>query len=272
MTAFMPLSPERHGTKRWVRFRSYSFAARTSVIHLVADDVPRAVVSHPIAFMRDGEDLALVGVMSLEAGRNLFVAPDGRWITGYVPAGLRGHPFRLVSAGEGRHALCVDEASGLIVDSSEGEPLFGADGQLSPAVQEVARFLTQVEQSRMATRRVCGLLQRHGVVRPWAIKARTSDGERDIKGLWQVDEAALNALPPPAFEELRRAGALPLCYFQLLSAQHLPTLGQLAAAHARAHAARNAPITGVFDSPTDGDIDIDWNAFGSDAPAPTYRE
>ena len=71
--------------------------------------------------------------------------------------------------------------------------------------------------------------------------------------MFQIDEAALNALPDEAFLELRRAGALLIAYGQLLSMQHLPLLGQLADAHAKAA----APL------PTQGkDIDLSFLSEG----------
>jgi len=63
-------------------------------------------------------------------------------------------------------------------------------------------------------------------------------GEQNVAGLFRIDEAALNQLPAEAFMELRDAGALLCAYCQLLSMQHLQTLGQLAQVHAKA----NAPL------------------------------
>ena len=61
-----------------------------------------------------------------------------------------------------------------------------------------------------------------------------AEGEREIGGLYRIDEKRLNELPAEEFEEIRKAGALPLIYSQLLSMQHLPILGKLAEAHAQA--------------------------------------
>jgi hypothetical protein len=54
--------------------------------------------------------------------------------------------------------------------------------------------------------------------------------------LFQVDEAALNQLPPEALHEVRHSGALLLAYCQLLSMQHLSLLSQLNDAHQKAAA------------------------------------
>lgn len=52
-------------------------------------------------------------------------------------------------------------------------------------------------------------------------------------GLFRIDEDALNALDTEAFLQLRKMGALPLIYCQLLSIQNLQRLGPLAEAQAR---------------------------------------
>lgn len=265
MPAYTPVTAKSHASKRWVRFSSYAFAAQSTLVQLVAADLPKAVMSLPVAFRPDGEGIMPVAVMSLEPGRNLFVAPDGRWIGGYVPSALRGHPFRLLPTPEGRHVLCVDEESGLIVDGPEGEPILDGAGGLAPAVQDVARFLAKVEENRVATARACAALLRHGVVRPWPVLARTEGGDRKVEGLLHVDEAALNGLPADAFEELRQAGALQVSYCQMLSAQHLELLGRLAAARARMQPASARPLEGVLTSPHEGNLEIDWSAFSQDA-------
>jgi hypothetical protein len=168
-------------------------------------------------------------------------------------------------APDGRHILCVDEESGLIVDGPDGELIFDGAGGLAPAVQDVARFLAKVEENRLATAHACAALLRYGVVRPWPVLARTEAGDRKVEGLLQVDEAALNGLPADAFEELRQAGALQVSYCQMLSAQHLTLLDRLAAAHARMQPASARPLEGGLTSPSDGNLEIDWNAFSRDA-------
>ena len=224
---------------------------------LVAAELPRAMLHLPIAFLREGGAVIPVAVLSPQPGRNLFVAPDGRWIGGYVPAALRGHPFRLLPTDDGRHALCVDEDSGLVTEGPAGEPFFDPDGQLSVPLRQVLDFLSAIEANRAATARACAALLHHGVVAPWPITLRTEAGEQPVEGLLRIDEAALNALPMPAFEELRQAGAVPVAYCQMLSAQHLPLLGRLAAAHAQQQA-RAAPLERILTPPAEQELELDW--------------
>lgn len=245
----IPLSPERHGARRWRRSASYAFAAERSVAPLAAAEMPRAAVAMPLGFLDNKGTFLPVAILGFAGGRNLYVAPDGRWLGLYVPAALRGHPFALVPNSSGQLVLCVDEDSGLLGDA-EGEPFFGDDGQASEPVSEVLRFLTRAAAAQRATRPVCAALQEHGLIVPWPIKVQGKAGEIEVRGMFRIDESALNALSAGSFEEVRRAGALAVAYCQLLSMQHLPRLAELARLHARQ--------TPAGPSTAGGDLDLSF--------------
>lgn len=254
MPNFVALSRNLHAGKRWQRHSSYRFAAQDAVIPLVAQELPKAVMSLPVGFIAMGENFVPVAVQGLAPGQNLFVAPDGRWLGEYTPAAYRGYPFRLAYAENGQQVLCFDQDSGLIGDGPEGETFFNEDGSPTQGVTEVMNFLMQIQANRDATARSCALLQQHGLIQPWPLKVQEAGGERAVGGLFRVDEAALNALPAEALVALRDAGALVLAYCQLLSMQHLPKLGLLAQAHAQARAKAAQPLP---QTPA-GDLDLEF--------------
>lgn len=190
----------------------------------------------------------LVALLGLEPGVNLFVAPDGRWLGRYVPAALRGHPFRLAHAEQDKLALCVDQDSGLIGQYGD-EAFFDANGEVAEPVKQVMEFLTQIERNRAATEVLCDRLRDLGLIQTWPVKLQGGDGgERAIEGLYRIDEAALNALPVEQLAALRDAGGLSMAYCQLLSMQHLALLGELA----QARTARAPKLDDVFSFPDEG--------------------
>lgn len=244
MAQYVPLSPDRHASFAWKRYASYRFAASEAVQPIVNVELPRAAMFLPIAFVPADEGHFLpVVVLGPSPGVNVFVAPDGRWQVPYVPAALRSYPFKVALAPDGQKVVCVDEASGLIVDrnSPDAELFYGDDKALAPAVREVVGLLQSVEAAWPATLQVTQTLARHGLIQPWAVQLDVDGKGRThtIAGLYRVDEEALNALPDDAFLELRRSGALPIAYSQLLSIQHIGTLQALAHAHAVALDARS---------------------------------
>lgn len=233
MPQITALTPEHHAHKRWKRYSSYAFARDRTVAPLVGAELARAALTLPIVFLQQGETWLPFALMGLAQDTNLLVAPDGRWLAGYVPAALRGHPFELARAQDDQWVLCVDESSELIVDGPEGESFFDADNKPTPAVNEILDFLGQVARNRDVTEKACAALARHGCLRPCPIIVKTDSGDKQIDGLHQIDESALNQLDDAAFLELRHLGALPIAYLQTLSLQHLPRLAELAEARTR---------------------------------------
>ncbi len=101
------VSRERHAGKAWRHYTSYSFTADDAVLPLAASELVQAVMGMPVAFVQQDGRYVLMAVLSLTPGRNLFVAPDGRWLGEYVPMVLRGYPFRLLRPEAERRASCA---------------------------------------------------------------------------------------------------------------------------------------------------------------------
>lgn len=239
MTEYHVITRERHGHQHWLSQSGHRFAADDALCALVVQEFAKAVLSLPIGFIAEGDHFMPVAVQGLTPGKNLFVAADGRWLASYVPAQYRGYPFRMAPTEEGEQVLCIDEASGLLSNSA-GEPFFDEDGAPAQSVLEILDFFNQLEANRQLTRRICAVLQKHGLLQPWPIRVQGEDGEQKVEGLFRIDEAALNALTAEALAEVRNAGGLTVAYCQLLSMQHLSTLGTLAQTHAEAEKARLA--------------------------------
>lgn len=255
MPNYHAISLASHGNKRWLRTTSYAFALKDAVLPLSLVELARAMTTLPIGFIEQSGGFLPAAVMSLQPEKNLFVTPDGRWIHGYIPASVRSYPFRFLKAPDGQQVLCVDEDSGLISDGPEGEAFFDEAGQPAPVIREILAFLHQSEESLKATAAACAILDQHKLIKPWPIKVKTPDGEKQINGLFQIDEAALNQLSADALIEVRNAGGLLIAYSQLLSMQHLQVLGQLADAHAKTEQAAAEAARSIVQK---GELNIDF--------------
>jgi hypothetical protein len=234
MSTLQTISKTTHSGKRWKRSGSYQFSAGDAVAPLVAQELPRAMNHLPIGFVRHDDEFVPVAVLGLQPGQNLFVSPDGRWTGGYTPAAYRSYPFRLAESADGQHVLVIDADSGLVsdtgTDTTHRETFFDDTGNPAKAVKDILEFLSAVQADRLATQGLCRVLAKHQLIQPWPITIQWGAGERKVEGLYRIDEAAMNALPAEAFEDLRKTGALLMVYCQLLSMQHLPSLGRLAEA------------------------------------------
>ena len=210
------LQAAKHKDLRFTESGGYSYAATEALIPLVLHEVPEAAREFPIIFPNNGQDMpcALVG---LEPGKSAYVGEDGRWLGSYVPAHLRRYPFRFGSVAGRSDLLLAFDPDAPHFSGEEGEPVFAADGKLSPAVERRVDLLKRVQADAGPTRRLVQELRTAGVLaeRTIAIR-RQGEPERRISGLQGVDEQKLGALSDADFASLRR-GALPLAYAQLLS-------------------------------------------------------
>jgi hypothetical protein len=242
MPQFSAVSRERHAGKAWRHYTSYGFAAGDAVLPLAASELAKAVMAMPVAFVRQDDRYVLMAVLSLTPGRNLFVAPDGRWLGEYVPMVLRGYPFRLLRPkGAEQSILCVDEQSGLVFDAGHNEAFFTDDGALADTLKQVLTFLGHLERNHATTDLAVAALADAGVIEPWTLMPNSSGTNTPVTGLHRIAEDRFNALDDEAVLTLRRAGALPIAYMQMLSMQQtkvLKRLTEIHEQHARAEAAR----------------------------------
>lgn len=228
MSSVIQVSPARHAGKYWQRFQSYRFAAHTQFAPLVAAELTNAVLNMSLCFVYRENQYHLMALLSPVPGENYFVSPEFSWLGGYVPAHFRGYPFSLsVSSGSINPTLCVNENSGLISDS-EGELFFNREGELSKAVSEVKLFLEEVEKSRIKTEMAVSALGDAGLISQWPLKVKEGEREIHVEGLYKTNEPGLNQTDDQTFLRLRKAGALPLAYAQLLSMGNVRLFQKLA--------------------------------------------
>jgi hypothetical protein len=242
MPQLTPITNQTHSEKSWTRFSTYTFAAKDNLAPLVAAEIPKAASSLPIAFARHQDRFFLAAVLSLTPGTNLFVSPTGQWLGRYVPSAFRGYPFRLAKAeGQNDLILCVDEDSGLVNDDkAAGEPFFDEQGQLAQSMKDVMDFLSQIEHNRTVTNAAVAALAEAGLITEWPLKIKDGDQEKPVTGLYRIDEEKLNALDDEQFLKIRKSGALPIVYAQLLSMNNMQTLEQLAKAQTQMSQAQNS--------------------------------
>lgn len=233
---FTPLKTSSPAHRAYTAITHYAIARDRPVAPITRAELSRAVLAMPLAFQRIQQGVVLVAIMGVTSDRNLFVTEDNRWAGPYVPATFRAYPFAMGQTPDGKHVVCVDEDSGCMGDGPDARPLFNEDDTPSALLTQIMQFLQHVDQDRKATDAACAALDRHGLLEEWPIKVQTEDGQppRSLTGFLTVNEARLGELSADALVELRTAGALAVAYGQLFASGHLPALGRLAAAHAKA--------------------------------------
>jgi hypothetical protein len=260
MTELAAITPERHAGKMWKNVLDNAFAAERTVIPLVGVELSKAVPVMPTGFIKLDAGYQLVAITSLQPGTNLFVAPDGKWLGAYIPAALRAYPFQLAQQeGAGEFILCINEASGLVVENTEdGNAFFDDQDEPSQAIKDILNFLTEVEASRALTQGAVNALADAGLITPWQINLKQGEKVVPVEGLFRIDEVALNKLDDEDFLAVRKAGGLALAYAQLLSMNQLAVLerlGELQGQILEQQAANN--LTGFSLSEEEGSLMFD---------------
>ncbi len=261
---WVPLTVERHAMRRWWRYSDYGFARHRRAIPLVLDEVEAVAAALPVLFglpetaglpadPRTASDPAPNGpppgliplalIATDPGGASPFVSDDGRWLTMYVPAALRVHPFAARATGTGtgtgaQMALLVDEASDHLTDDVKAERFFDPLGAPSPALETVIGFFRSytgfAERTAVA---VAALGSLPGLMVPFA--APDLSGAQ-TQGLWMLDRAAFDALDDAAMLGLRPTGALALAHAHFVALRQVAWLRKAEEARALAASRRDA--------------------------------
>lgn len=238
MTQWIAVSRTEHAdTYFWPR-QGYGFALKDQVVPILIAELTKLLPHYALGFILQGEAYQPVAITGLGGERNLYLHPDGRWLAGYVPSMLRGHPFRLANADNDHQVLAIEQDS--LTDEPSAQPLFDEEGQLAERVQQTLDFLTQCDKNRQVTVAACQALSKADVIEQWPLQIDRGEGQEPLKvqGLYRINEQALNRLSTDTFAGLRSHGALPLAYAQLLSMSQLSQLTERAKFHAKQHAAQ----------------------------------
>ena len=176
-----------------------------------------AALSFPILFVRAAPDalgndtVAPVAVFGLKPGENLFATADGKWDAGYVPAMLRAYPFTMARIeGSDRWAIVFDNTwEGM--SRTEGLPLFNEKGEASDLLNNVHKFVQDLETDLERTRQFCAALLEMKLLKPMRFDATLANGEAlSVDGFMTADEEAIGKLPDTQIAQMYRNGMLSL--------------------------------------------------------------
>lgn len=232
----VPVNKERHAGKKIKEVSGFGFAAGFHLAYITMHEFARAASIFPIVFLEDKEkdEFRPVVLLGLDAGENLFVGKDGKWQASYVPAIIRRYPFALTPAGsDGQYVVCIDEESSLVSDT-EGSPLFNEKGEPTQVIDNVKRYLSELQQMDAFTREFCKFLQANNMFTPLNMRVREASRIKNISGCYVVNEERLNNLSDEKFIEFRSKRYLPAIYAHLVS---LAQTERLVSLHEDAHPA-----------------------------------
>lgn len=219
----VPVNKERHAVKKVKPVEGFGFASNFHIASVMVHEFVRAAAIYPVVFLEDKEqdEFRPVVLMGLDAGENLFVDGEGKWQASYIPAIIRRYPFALASTGqENQFTVCIDEGSDLVNDEV-GVPLFTESGEPAEALENVKRYLGELQQMDAFTKAFCKYLAEHNMFTPLNMRVRQADQVKNIAGCYVINEERLNNLSNERFLEMREKRYLPATY------AHLGSLAQI---------------------------------------------
>ncbi len=221
------ISYNEHGNKRWFKPADFRFAAKDKVVAVTLSEIPKAMLSLPLAFIKTDLSYQPVVVQGLLEEKNLLITPNGQWVADYIPLLYRTMPFKLAKNAEEQFVLCVDHESGLVTDTPAGYRFLEDEKKMSAEANANATLLMQFEADRPRTAQACKLLGDYGVIEPWVLQLQQNDEIVTTEGLYRINENKLMEVPAEVLAQLRDCGGLMLCYAQLISTHHMQHLGTL---------------------------------------------
>ncbi|MDR5900466.1 SapC family protein [Halomonas vilamensis] len=257
MSEWIVLSSTQHARKRALPRVGFQFAAQDSVVPIMAVELGRLLSHYVIAFLKQEAGFQPVALLSHDAQRNLYVAPDGRWLGKYVPAALRSYPFAMASSPDGQQQLAIHSSH---LSDEEGSALFTEAGEPSEWVNKTMVFLKHCEQHRRITQEAMSALDKAGIIEPWPLTIeRAEQTPLNVQGLYRINGQALNTLDADTLHSLRGA-SLALAHAQMFSTHQLYQLTERAELLAKYTDSGNAPdnLDEVFGG-EDDDLEFDFS-------------
>ncbi|MEE3627576.1 SapC family protein [Nitrospirillum sp. BR 11752] len=199
---------------------SPAFDAKHFVAVIVAE-FPLLAVQCPILFSKDAETGAFLcgAVLGFQQNENLFLTQEG-W-QGYRPLNLQRGPFYTVGDDLG---IDLDDAR---VGRDVGEPLFGANGEMTPYLKGIIAAMQELRPGLERTKRFIDTLIGLKLIEPIDISLSFDDGSQlQLDGLYTIDRDALRALPDAAVLDLFRRGYMQLIYLMIASLKHIPLMAE----------------------------------------------
>lgn len=225
----VPVNKEQHKNFKVKSIEGFGFAKDFHISSLMVHEFARAASVYPIVFIEDKtkDEFRPVVLLGLNEGENLFVGSDGKWQASYVPAIIRRYPFALAKVSDdGQFTVCLDIESD-IVSQDEGQALFDESGEPTEIIENVKRYLGELQQMEAFTQEFCTYLTQHNLFTPLNMRVRQDNAVRNITGCYVVNEERLNSLSDATFLDVRSRRYLAAIYSHLTSLAQIERLSML---------------------------------------------
>ncbi|REL25634.1 hypothetical protein DXX93_03090 [Thalassotalea euphylliae] len=248
MSDFQPLKPEQHQNLKVKPVVDWEFVAKQHQLEITVTEAQQAASSFPLFFIKNSEtgNTFIAAVTSFVMDTNVLVEENGQHQLAYVPLSASLRPFALGLDPENDKSVIpfVDLDSKLVSDD-QGEVLFEGD-KATPFFQHYNHQLEQYYNGQLATGKFVQALDELGLIQQAELEITMADGQKStLKGLWNLNEKALNELSIEEQQSLLSQGYFAPIFAMLSSMTQLNRL-------IHGHIKLGEPIAGVNVNPVNG--------------------
>ncbi|MPY21001.1 SapC family protein [Shewanella psychropiezotolerans] len=220
------LEPNKHSDVK-VSKPNYSQVANQHILPITLHEFSRAATEYPIVFVKNSEtgQFQPVVMLGLQPEQNLSVV-NGEWIGSYIPNIVKDYPFAVVLNAEQPEKIWIGiKEQSAQVGTEVGEPLFNA-GEETPFFTKRREEIVQHFEQEQATQAILQLIAEKGLFRQQSLTVNIKGDQRNINGLYMIDEAKLNDLNDDDFLDLKKRGLLGPIYGHLTSLHQVNRLAR----------------------------------------------
>lgn len=249
---YLAISAEEHADASYQPVTNFEHAQQIPACPAFLPELAELSAGYVLCFMQHEDHFKLVALLGTVQTGCAYTRADHSWAAPYVPADLRARPFALLKAPDKDvRVLCIDEHA--LSQEPDSLPLFDEPGRLSESVQKQMDFLAQAQSASQSTDIAVKQLTEAGVIKEWQVTLEAGEQKGLTKGLYSIDQEALNALPAETYHALRGAPMI-IAYAQVFSMRNLVQL--------------NARLTAKTKSKTQ---DFDFDSFLEESESDTLQ-
>jgi hypothetical protein len=223
---YIPLDKNKHKDLHVKMSGAFAHAKDTHLAAASLREYAQIASCMPIIFIKDPKSGTThsIAMLGIDQNVNLF-AQDGNWSGHVVPLNIQRYPFDVRPDGD-KLGVFIDENSDLV--GKEGEPLFTAEGEASPFLDNRQKLLSELANSEMATREFLKKIEELDLLDSIVVRVQYANGQqRNINGMQTISEKRLQELDADTVADLHKSGFLGAIYAVLMSLGQLNRLVQL---------------------------------------------
>jgi len=221
----------KHGKLRLSENKDFSQFKSQHLVPVVLQEFFTLATDFPLIFVRNSNsgDFVPAALMGLSKGKNVYcLQPE--WPSTFVPSTFTIAPLSAhrLKPDSDEAVIAIDEESELL-DESNGEPLFDAEGNFTPYLQKRIDHVIDVTRQTLQSLELCKFLAEKNLLKTGTLRFQHNPNapKYELEGIYTIDEEAIQKLSDEEFIDLRHRGLIPMIYTHLTSLHQLGRLMRL---------------------------------------------